>query len=298
MGRRTSGGVISQNRRGPTPNAGGPVMPAILIAALASAMLWIVALYASGLRDPRYLDGWLLAGGMGLQIYFHIATKANWLTPRSATRWRKFHIILGFLLIAVFVSHTNFTLPDTVFEWALWTAFVLVAVSGVFGTYLAWSLGTRRMIESGLTYDRIPARIEELAASVAALVTRPVPNPVSVALPAPAYDAWIADLYTHHLQDFFKGPRNWSAHLIGGERHLHNLTDEIDSLARYVDKPSEEKLAKIRTLVIEKDRADFAHVYLGLGRGWQLVHVPVTYALLVLTLVHVVVAYAHSSGDW
>ena len=50
--------------------------------------------------------------------------------------------------------------------------------------------------------------------------------------------------------------------------------------------------------MVEKDRLDFARVYLGLTRAWLFVHVPVTYALIVLTLVHIIVVYAYSSGLW
>jgi len=50
--------------------------------------------------------------------------------------------------------------------------------------------------------------------------------------------------------------------------------------------------------VIEKDRLDFAQVYLGLNKGWLFVHVPVTYALMVLTVLHVVIVYAFSTGPW
>ena len=106
------------------------------------------------------------------------------------------------------------------------------------------------------------------------------------------------DLYTAHLRDFFQGPRNFAAHLIGSQRPLKRLTDEIDNLSCYVDDRSQQKLAAIKNLVVEKDRLDFARVFLGLTKGWLFVHVPVTYALAVLTVLHVFVVYAFSSGPW
>jgi hypothetical protein len=106
------------------------------------------------------------------------------------------------------------------------------------------------------------------------------------------------DLYTTHLRDFFQGQRNFTAHVIGSQRPLKRLTDEIDSLSSYVDQQSQEKLATIKNLVVEKDRLDFARVYLGLTKGWLFVHVPVTYALMVLMVLHVFVVYAFSSGAW
>ena len=36
----------------------------------------------------------------------------------------------------------------------------------------------------------------------------------------------------------------------------------------------------------------------GIAKGWLLVHVPVTYALVVLSVLHGVVVYAFSSRAW
>jgi hypothetical protein len=271
---------------------------ALLIVAISSGLLWLVWIYGNGLRDPRYLDGWVLAGGMGLQLYFHVAVKTASLSPKSAARWRKVHIFVGYLLIAAFISHSDFSLPDTGFEWALWTGFVLVVVSGIFGTYLEWSLQAKYALDQSIGYDRIPARRAELARDVHTAVATTVPAADAIALPAPPYDAWIMDLYTSHLRGFFQGQRNFAAHLIASQHPLKRLTDEIDNLSRYVDQRRQEKLAAIRNLVVEKDRLDFARVYLGLTRGWLFVHVPVTYALVVLTVLHVVVVYAFSMGPF
>jgi hypothetical protein len=273
----------------------------LLIAAISGGLFWLVWIYGNGLRDPRYLDGWVLACGMGVQLYFHIAIKRASLLPKAAMRWRKIHIFLGYVLVAAFISHSDFSLPDTGFEWALWAGFVLVTLSGIFGTYLTWSLKAKRLIDEGIGYDRIPSLRAELARDVHAAVAETEPAAAQITLPGlPAlpHDAWIIDLYTNHLRDFFQGPRNFTAHLTGSQRPLKRLTDEIDNLSRYVDQQSRERLVAIKNLVIEKDRLDFARVYLGLTKGWLFVHVPVTYALIVLSVLHIVVAYSYSSGAW
>ena len=263
---------------------------------MSGGLFWLVWIYGNGLRDPRYLDGWVLAGGMSVQLSFHLAIKSASLSPKSAARWRKIHIFVGYLLIAAFISHSDFSLPDTGFEWALWAGFVLVTLSGIFGTYLAWSLTAKHAIDQRIGYDRIPVRRAEMARDVHAVVARSDPAAAAMVLPAPPYDAWITDLYTTHLKDFFQGQQNFAAHLIGSQRPLRRLTAEIDDLSRYVDQRSQAKLAAIKDLVVEKDRLDFARVYLGLTKGWLFVHVPVTYALTVLTVLHVVVVYAFSAG--
>jgi hypothetical protein len=290
--------LIGGRSSGSAKHLASQAVQGLLIAAISGGLFWLVWIYGNAFRDPRYLDGWVLAAGMGLQLYFHIAIKTASLSPKSALRWRKIHIFLGYLLVAAFVSHSDFSLPDTGFEWALWAGFMLVTLSGIFGTYLAWSLKAKHGIDESVSYERIPARRAELARDVHAVVTKTDPAAAAIALPAPPHNAWIIDLYSTHLRDFFQGQRNFAAHLIGSQRPLKRLTDEIDNLSRYVDQRSQEKLAAVKDLVIEKDRLDFARVYLGLAKGWLFVHVPVTYALVVLTVLHVLIVYAFSSRPW
>jgi hypothetical protein len=294
---RASDALIGRRGPGPAVYFIGRTVRGLLIAAISGGLFWLVWIYANGLRDPRYLDGWVLAGGMALQFSFHIAKSAS-LSLKSATRWRKFHIFVGYLLIAAFISHSDFTLPDTGFEWALWTGFVMVTLSGIFGTYLAWSQRAKGRIDESVSYDRIPTLRAELELAFLRAVAKTDTTAAAIDLPGLPHDAWITDLYATHLGDFFQGQRNFTAHLIGSQRPLKRLTDAIDNLSRYVDQQSQEKLAFIKTLVVEKDRLDFARVSLGLARAWLFVHVPVTYALIVLTVLHIVVVYAFSSGVW
>lgn len=293
---RSSDAPIGGRDQGLAGSLIGQTALGLLVAAISGGLFWLVWIYASGLRDPRYLDGWVLAGGMALQVAFNIAKTAG-LSLKSATRWRKLHILVGYMLIAAFISHSDFSLPDTGFEWALWTGYVLVTLSGIVGTYLVWALQAKRQIE-GVSYDRIPALRAELEREVNAALAMSEPAAAAIGLPGLPHDAWIRDLYATHLQDFFQGPRNFAAHLIGSQRPLKRLIDEIDDLSRYVDQQSQAKLDAVKNLVVEKDRLDFASVSLGLTRGWLLVHVPVTYALIVLTVLHILVVYAFSSGVW
>ena len=275
----------------------GRTVRGLLIAALSGGLFWLVFLYASGLRDPRYLDGWVLAGGMALQISFHVARKSG-LSSKSALRWRKFHVLAGYLVVAAFISHSGLSLPDTGFEWALWAGFVLVTLSGIFGTYLAWSVQAKRQIDESLSLERIATLRSELELQFLVAVAEVDRPAATIDLPGLPYDDWIRDLYRTQLGDFFEGHRNFAAHLIGSQRPVKRLTDAIDYLSRYVDRQSQEKLDVIRNLVIDKDRLDFARVSLGLTRAWLFVHVPVTYALIVLTVAHVLVVYSFSSGVW
>lgn len=284
-----------------SPSSGRTIAELIQVAmilAISTALFWLVWAYGNALRDPRYLDGWILAVGMVLQLLFHIANRRAWLRPAAAQRWRNFHVFAGYLLIPVLISHTAFTLPDTGLEWALWGGFVLIASSGVFGVYLAWFLKARIKLDEHTGYDHIPSRRTELARELHAIVAGTGPDEAASALPQVPYDAWIRDLYSNELREFFNGPRNLASHLAGSQQPLQHLTDEIDQLSRYVDGPRQVKLEAIRELVVKKNQQDIALVHLWLARAWPHIHVPVTYGVFVLAVLHVLVVYSFSSGAW
>lgn len=276
----------------------GPLALGLWIAGLWSGFAVLVWIYELGLRDARYLDGWVLAVGMLMQVGFHAAVRASRLSVTAMRRWRGLHVFLGYVLIGVFLIHTSAGLPETALEWALWCGFVLVSLTGVLGSFLAWSLRTRLVLDAGLTLETIPQRRAEIVQIVDGAVTREAPPPGAAALPLPPYDGWILDLYVTHLRDFLHRPRLDIAQLFGSRRPLHSMIAEIDALMPFVDAERQERLVALKDVVGEIDRLDLARVHLVLTRGWLLVHVPVTYALSVLSVLHTVSVYAFSSGAW
>ena len=59
---------------------------------------WLVGLYDAALRDPRLLDGWILAAGMAVQLLFHVRKKFPALTWGRATTWMKAHTYVGYFI--------------------------------------------------------------------------------------------------------------------------------------------------------------------------------------------------------
>ena len=184
----------------------GPVivhaLAGVLVTMLATGLLWLVAIYADGLRDARYLDGWLLAACMGVQLYFHVAVSAGWLSPRAVRRWRQIHIYTGYLLIPLFLSHAQFSLPDSGLEWALWTAFALLTLTGIAGAYLAWSIKAKHRTDETITLERIPALRAERARDVEATIS--LSDPAAQQLPLPGLP---------HDEDVYKRQQPISANL-------------------------------------------------------------------------------------
>lgn len=259
-----------------------------LTAAAIVILFWLDWLYDSALRDPRFFDGWILFSGIIAQLLFHIRKKLPMLPLGRAATWLKSHIYVGYFVVATFLLHTNFSWPDSLFEWALWSLFVLVASTGVIGAYLSWSVPAKReQYSAQISYDRIPAIRFELAKKASGMAISSVSDAGSLA---------ISELYVNTLRGFFARPRNLLAHLRGSQRPVQQIFDELDTVERYVDDAGKKTLHSIKKLAVAKDKLDFQFAHQGLLQIWLFVHVPATYCLIVITLLHIAVVYAYASG--
>jgi hypothetical protein len=98
------------------------------------------------------------------------------------------------------------------------------------------------------------------------------------------------------LQPYFHGPRNFYAHVVGSNEALIRMCREIGSLRRYLDNQGREFLNEIEWRVVAKDNLDHQYALQWLLKGWLLVHIPLTYSLILVAVVHAVLAYAFSGG--
>ena len=253
------------------------------------AVYWVIGFYSTALRDPRFLDGWILSAGMFVQLLFHVRKKLPASPLGRAASWLKMHVYLGYLVVAVFLFHTSFSLPETTLEWALWIMFVLVVVSGLVGLYLTSSIPGKLQQQHGeqITFEQIPTARLNLFREANALVLDTV---------TPEGSSEVSDFYVNRLRGFFRRPQNLRAHLRGSRRPLERITSEIADLERRVNAPDRKTLSSIRKLVTSKYDLDHQYTVQGLLHSWLFVHIPATYSLIVLSILHVAVVYAYSSG--
>ena len=101
----------------------------------AGALVALIFFYATSLRDPAFLDGWLLAVGMLILTFYNLRKKLPIFPLLSAATWLKIHIHVGTLCALLFLIHTEFRFPDGGLETVIWVVFVLVVASGVVGLY-------------------------------------------------------------------------------------------------------------------------------------------------------------------
>ncbi len=251
-------------------------------------VLVIAYSYDAALRDVVFLDGWVLFAGMGVQILFHVKKKIPQRIFGSTTTWAEVHLYCGYFVIACFALHTRFSWPETAMESVLWVLFIVVVTSGLLGALLT---------------NAIPMRLAQLAER---WEFQDLPNLQST-LADKAHDLALAsiqktgttkisDLYLEQLQEFFAKPHHAYAHLTGSKRPLKQMMFEIEGLDADLDGKSQKVLRELRLLVELKTRIDFQYAHEIALRMWLCVHVPATYALIVVSLLHIAVVYAYRSG--
>ncbi len=254
-----------------------------------AALYGLIHFFSTALRDPRFLDGWILTAGMAVQLLFHIRKKLPVSPLGKAATWLKVHVYLGYVVTAVFLIHTSFSWPETWLELALWTLFLIVVLSGVVGSYLTSSVPGKlqQRYPEPVDFQQIPAARLNLFREVDALVLEAV---------SPQGSSEISEFYANRLRSYFRKPQNIRAHLRGSRQPLEQICSEIADLERRANSASRKILLSLRKLVVAKYDLDHQYTKQGLLHSWLLVHVPATYSLIVLSILHVAVVYAYSSG--
>ncbi len=260
-----------------------------LITATAVVLLFAIdGLYGSALRDPKFFDGWVLLTGIVFLVIFNIRKKLPMLPLGRAATWLQLHLYVGYFVVAAFLIHTTFSLPTGLLDGALWLLFIIVALSGVVGTYLSRTTPAKLEHHSErVIFERIPAFRVGLAEEAEALAMDSINQVGSLT---------ISNLYVNTLHEFFRRPRNLLLHLKSSRRPLTRIHGEIDNLGQYLDDAGKTRLAKIKSLVRAKDNLDYHYAHQGVLKAWLFVHIPATYGLIMLIISHVAIVYAFSMG--
>lgn len=239
---------------------------------------------------PRlsYLSGAVLFTLMVILTLFNGRKKLPFLPLGTAEGWLQFHIYAGFLTVILFAVHINFRPPTGWFETVLAWLYILVTASGIFGLVVTRSIPKRLTTRGGeVLFERIPAIRHHLQEQVETLALKTMPEVRSTT---------VADFYVRYLQEFFGGPRNLYLHAMEVRRPLNLLQNKIADLNRYLSESERQTMDKIAVLVRQKDGLDYHLSLQLLLRGWLFVHIPLTYSLMLFSLVHIVLVYAFSGG--
>ena len=101
----------------------------------------------------------------------------------------------------------------------------------------------------------------------------------------------ISDFYTKRLEPYFRASSNLVYHLIGSASPIRKLERDISSLDRYLNDNERKVMAEILDLTQLKDDLDYQRARQMVLKGWLFIHIPLTFSLLILLLLHIFVVY-------
>jgi len=248
----------------------------------------LIIIWDINLRDPRYLDGWLLAAFMMLQLTYHVRRGDRGRTFITAARWMKLHIYTGYVVVALFLVHSQFRMPNSFIEWVLWILFVVTALSGIIGAYLSSTIPARLDLHhQGIDFDSIPRVRRHLASEAAQVAAQAEQHPTLRPIVA---------FYSTTLYDFLARPRDLHSHIRHSPRPLQIMSQKIETLESGLSGEATEVIQKIRQLVTTKAYLDFQYAQQLMLQAWLFIHVPATYGLIVASVLHVAHSYAFTTG--
>lgn len=264
----------------------------------------------------------LIYGGVGLALMLYAGVLGarrkvpTWRLGRGTT-WMKGHIWLGLLSFPLILFHSGFQMGGALTQ-VLMGLFSVVVLSGIFGVVLQQLLPRLMLIQVPLEtiYEQIDSVVSQLEAEADGLVAaacgplpvlahappaaprgggglapgefthRPTPRPRLPSVGLVPGSALLKDLYLQEIRAFLARqlPRDGrlatpaNASLLF--RHLrtilppplHETANELEAIC-----------AERRELAQQKRLHHWLH-------GWLLIHVPLSMALLLLSLAHAVIA--------
>jgi hypothetical protein len=253
-----------------------------------AAVAYGAAISSAALDHASEATGWLLLTVCLFLLLFNVRKRMSAFPMIRAHYWLQAHLYVGLFAGIVFFAHTEWRLPTGLLDWALWLDFAAIFVSGVFGIVLTRIVPSRLNSRGErVIFERIPAFRSKLAEQVEHLVMRSVKEAAS---------STIAELYAKQLLPFLNGPRNFWAHAFSTTTHRRNLQREFEAVRRYLAPEGNAILDEIEERVLAKDDLDFQYTWAVLIKGWLLVHLPLSCAMIPLLVIHVLVNYAFSLG--
>jgi hypothetical protein len=262
----------------------GIVLTTLLVVGLFVFYTKISLLYP---RHP-YVSGWVFFGVMLFLTFFNLRKKVPFLRLGSTVFWLQLHIYIGILSGALFLAHSGFSWPHGLLNQIIATCFIIVFVTGVIGLWISRVFPKRLTVAGFETpFERIPHVRNHLRKEAEALVLAGVDGQTSPV---------IADFYTKKLGRFFTRHENFLAHLQRSRTPQASHISQFDELERYAKKNEQELLSKLADLVEQKHLLDYQYTLQLSLRVWLFAHIPLSYSLLILSVMHIIIVYSFSAS--
>jgi len=225
-----------------------------------------------------------------LLTLFNARKKLPFLPLLKASTWMQFHAYAGWLSVFVFLLHLDWQWPHGTLNQILAALFVIVAGSGVFGMILSRTL-PQRLTRSGepIVFERIPGLSHRLLEHSDALVLKAEETTASTS---------VSDFYYKHLRAYLTSRPNCFLFLLGKDRAHVRITTEFKAFQRYLNEQERAIAAELADIIEAKRDLDTQYSGIFLLKSWLFIHIPLTYSLVILGVVHACIALSYTVSLW
>ena len=285
----------------------GVASAAILIVAVVAYIPYALGSTPSGGTLPGLIYGTVGFGFMAFVTLLALRKKFPiWRIGRTKT-WMRGHLWLGALSMPLILLHAGFLFGHGVTSLMMWL-FVVVYVSGFFGAYLQHTMPRRilREVPMETIYDQIAnvrAQLVDEADGVVAdacgklevetavpVVTTAVgANALATVMRTGSGDADdtapLREFYLKELRPFLQAPH--ASHALADELTAAAMFQKVRPLVADALRPA---IADLESICEEERQLMRQQRMHGVLHAWLVVHVPLSFALMVLAVVHIVMA--------
>ena len=255
---------------------------------LAVAIVAIDEVYRLSMRPSSLLSGWTLLALIVLLAGYQLRKKLPVLPLGSSASWLQLHIYAGCLTSVLFAVHVGYRFPNGQLETVLAILYLGVFLSGIGGFILSRVLAARITSQGEeVIYERIPTFVRRIRDEVHQLVFDCISETETSMIP---------EFFQERLETFFARPRYLLHHLVHSMRPYQSLLLEIRAQDRYLNDREREVMREIEERYRLKNTLDYHYTLQATLKYWLFIHVPLTYALLIFAITHVILVYAYCGG--
>lgn len=248
---------------------------AALIFFVVAIPLWRVE---SLLETPEKVSGYSLFACILALGFFRVRKHLSVFSLVKIRWWFTAHTILGLLALALYVLHVDSWWPQSGYVQLLAVLMLAVTVTGLLG-YVIEKVFPIRLTQQGneILFSQIPEAVHQIISEAESLMLEVNKNTGSDTL---------SRHYIETLKWFFQRPRFIWSHILSGRSAEYWLSQQFVTVNRYLDKNEKEYSAQLEELARKKQDIDFNYTIQGIMKIWLLLHVPLSAALIAMSLWH------------
>jgi hypothetical protein len=260
----------------------------VLLLTALGATWWGVRAGDDSLASSAFGTGYLLLGAIFFLAMYNLRKKLPSLPLGTSATWMQWHLYVGVGTVGVFAMHTRTVWPSGWLDACLALVYSLTVASGIVGLYLTRTIPRQlARVSEEIVYERIPAFQRQVRVQADDVVLQAVTASGATTL---------ADFYAARLFAFFRRPRGWR-YLVRPTSTLRRaMMREMHDLRRYLSEQEQAGCERLFALVRRKDDLDFHDARQKVLKLWLFAHIGLTYALVLLGVLHGVLAHAFYGG--